>query len=89
MTNSIGDNAGPSGFDSDQTKAPARRSSAERTRRYRERRRAGFRCIAVEIDAADVVGLIRLGHLDRLERDDPTAVQAALHRLFDSTIAGR
>jgi hypothetical protein len=65
----------------------ARQSATERTRRYRERRRAGFHCVAVEISAADIVGLIRLGHLDRLERDDPNAVRDALHALFDATIA--
>jgi hypothetical protein len=46
-------------------------------RRHRARRRAGFWSISVEIGEADVRGLIQLGFLDRLERDDQGAVGAA------------
>jgi len=56
-------------------------------RRYRARRRAGFTVIPVEISDADVRCLVARGYLDRLRSNDPNAVQDALHRWFDASIA--
>jgi hypothetical protein len=68
-------------------RAALKLAAAERMRRHRARRRAGFWSISVEIGEADVRGLIQLGFLDRLVRDDQGAVGAALHKFFDATIA--
>ena len=70
--------------------APAERSrAAERMRRHRARRRLGCRCVQVEVAEFDITGLVRLGHLDPRERDDPIAIGDALYRLFDQTIGRR
>ena len=66
-----------------------RSRAAERMRRHRARRRLGCRCVQVEVAEFDVAGLVRLGHLDPRERDDPIAIGDALYRLFDQTIARR
>jgi hypothetical protein len=70
--------------------APKTRSrAAERMRRHRARRKLGCRVVQVEVADFDITGLVRLGHLDPRDRDDPIAIGDALYRLFDQTIARR
>ena len=70
--------------------APATRSkAAERMARHRARRKLGCRVVQVEVADFDITGLVRLGHLDPRDRDDPIAIGDALYRLFDQTIARR
>ena len=65
-------------------------SSAERMRRYRERRRRGLSCINVQLRQSEVDALIGRGLLQPAERQDRNALAAALHRYLDANlIAGR
>jgi len=63
-------------------------TAGKRMRRHRQRRRAGYRCITVEIGERDVAGLIRRWHLDPESRNDCTAIRGALHAWSDKSIAG-
>jgi hypothetical protein len=68
----------------------SRPSAAERMRHYRERRRRGLSCIKVQLWRREVDALITCGLLDPAERQDRSALAAALHRYLDANpIAGR
>ena len=54
------------------------RSSAERTRRHRKRRRQGTRCIMVDVSGTEVSALIAKGYLPEEVRSDPKAIKAAI-----------
>jgi hypothetical protein len=69
-------------------RAAAPSAAAERMRRYRARRRAGFRAIVIGVGPADVKGPIKRGYLDRLCCDDPAAIARALGDWLDVTLAG-
>jgi hypothetical protein len=63
---------------------------AQRMRRHRERRRRGLSCIKVQLRRSEVDGLIARKLLDRTQREDRSAIAAALHRYLDANpIAGR
>jgi hypothetical protein len=62
---------------------PSKRPGAIRMARLRDRRQRGYRCTVLEICPADIDGLIAHGLLDRLQRDDPSAVEQAIGRLLD------
>lgn len=51
--------------------------------RLRDRRRRGFICYMIEVSDADIERLVRHGYLDRLRRDDPTAVELAVGAVLD------
>jgi hypothetical protein len=55
-----------------------REAAAERMRRCRARRRAGFRCFTVELHDGEIEALVRRGILRGDERDDEGAVIDAL-----------
>ena len=61
----------------------SKRPGAVRMARLRERRQRGYRCVVLEISAADIDGLIAHGLLDRHQRDDPSAVERAIGSLLD------
>jgi hypothetical protein len=66
------------------TTIPASRSpAAERMRRHRQRRREGLRCVMVQLRETEVDVLTRKGLLKADARNDPYAVQVALHAFFD------
>jgi len=52
--------------------------------RLRERRELGYRCLLIEVHPIDVQALIRRGFLDRLHRDDPPAVKAAIDKSLEA-----
>ena len=54
------------------------RSSAARTRRHRERRRQGTRCITVDVNESEVGALVARGYLPEEARGDPVAIKAAI-----------
>ena len=54
------------------------RSSAERTRRHRKRRRQGTRCIMVDVSGMEVSALVAKGYLPEEVRSDPKAIKAAI-----------
>jgi hypothetical protein len=64
----------------------ARVGSAERMRRCRARRRAGFRCLVIEISNDEIGGLVRRGLLPVTDRDDLDAIQTAVYGFFEQTI---
>ena len=51
--------------------------------RLRDRRQRGYRCAVLEISAVDIDGLIAHGFLDRLQRDDLSAMERAIGGLLD------
>jgi hypothetical protein len=57
--------------------------AAERMRRYRERKRAGRRCIIVEIFESDIDALVRKGWLGHETRNDPIEIVNAIYKLLD------
>jgi hypothetical protein len=64
--------------------------AAERMRHYRERRRRGLLCIKVQLRRSEVDGLIACKLLEPTQREDRSAIAAALHRYLDANpIAGR
>ena len=66
------------------------RSSAERTRLYRERQREGVVCVAqVPIYAGDVAELVEHGRLDRDDEDDREAIAEVIEQLVDDFTEGK
>lgn len=53
-------------------------SSSERSRRYRQRRREGTRCITVEISDDELAALVAREYLAKEERADSSAIQKAI-----------
>ena len=53
-------------------------SSTERSRRHRQRRRRGTRCITVAVDELEVSALIFKGYLPEEDRNDAEAIKAAI-----------
>jgi hypothetical protein len=69
---------------------PRLSASAERMRRFRERRRRGLFCVKVQLRRSEVDALIASGFLEQTERQDRTELATALHRYLDANpIAGR
>ena len=66
-----------------ETAAVARAGPAERMRRCRARRRAGFRCFMVELHRAEIDTLVHRGLLRADERDDEGAVVDALSQYIE------
>jgi hypothetical protein len=63
---------------------PINRSpAAERMRQHRERRRAGMRCIMLELRETEIDALIRKGFLKPDARNDTSAIIDALYAYFD------
>ena len=60
--------------------------AANRMRLHRERRRAGFRCVIVELHETEIGGLIRRGLLKPETRNDPSAIRGALYDFLDRTL---
>ena len=53
-------------------------SSAERTKRHRNRRRQGTRCIIVDVSAPEISALVVRGYLPEEVRTDPKAIKLAI-----------
>jgi len=67
--------------------APRRQRStkagAVKMQRLIDRRHRGFWCITLEMCHSDVDGLVRRGYLDRMERNDPAAVERAIAAVLE------
>jgi hypothetical protein len=57
---------------------PVCSSSTERSRRHRQRRRHGRRCILVDLDEARLAVLIASGYLAQGERADGAVIKKAI-----------
>jgi hypothetical protein len=69
------------------TKTEASRAgSAQRMRRCRARRRAGFHCFTVELHRSEIDALVRRGLLSADEREDEGAVVDALGQHIEETL---
>jgi hypothetical protein len=73
-------------LDADLSTGPPTRSAAARMQAYRRRRRAGLRCIVVQIRATEIDELIRRKLLEADARNSPRAIRDALHAHFDRTL---
>lgn len=60
--------------------------SAERMRRYRQRRRSGLLCLSIELREAEVAELIRRGLLKPETRNDRSAIIEALYVHLEHTL---
>jgi hypothetical protein len=60
------------------TNPSAAPSSTERSRRHRQRRRRGTRCITVDVNEGEIAALVARGYLPEEARDDPLAIKAAI-----------
>ena len=68
--------------------APATRSAAaQRMRAHRKRRRAGLRCVIVQLRATEIDVLIKRGLLKDDARNDPYAIRDAVHAHLDRTLS--
>lgn len=65
---------------------PAPHPATERMRRHRERRRAGFRCLTIELHNTEIDALVRKGLLTAVTRHDRNAVLYALYAYLESTL---
>jgi hypothetical protein len=61
-------------------------AAAERMRAHRKRRRAGLRCVVVQLRETEIDVLIRKGLLKADARNDLYEVRNALHEHFDRTL---
>ena len=68
------------------TTATAARSTAARMRLHRERRRAGLRCLTIELRETEIDVLIGKGLLSGEMRNDPRVVCQALYAHLDRTL---
>ena len=60
------------------TSSTATRSSASRTKRHRERRRQGTRCVTVDVNQTERDALVVRGYLSEEDRDNGAAVKKAI-----------
>ena len=60
------------------TSSTATRSSASRTKRHRERRRQGTRCVTVDVNQGELDALIVRGYLPEHERGHGAAIKKAI-----------
>jgi hypothetical protein len=58
------------------------RSSAARTRRHRQRRRLGTRCVMVDVNQGELDALVVRGYLPEEERDDGAALKKAVEAVL-------
>jgi hypothetical protein len=66
------------------TVEPTNRSpAAERMRLHRERRRAGMRCLTVEVRETEIDALVRKGFLKADTRNDTSEIIDAIYAYFD------
>ncbi len=61
-------------------------TAAERMARYRERRKAGMRCLTLEIRNSEISALVRRGLLDSKKTDDRAAIKAAIYAYFEQAL---
>ena len=60
-----------------------RSSAAERMRLHRERRRAGMRCLMIELRETEIDALIQKGFLTANMSNDTSQIRDALYAYFD------
>ena len=61
-------------------------TGAQRMRLHRQRRRAGLRCLMVELRETEIEALIRTGLLMAETRNDSRAIRKALYAYLDRTL---
>jgi hypothetical protein len=64
------------------TSSTASRSSAARTKRLRERRRQGTRCVTVDVNQGELGALIVRGYLAEEERGSSAALKEAIEAVL-------
>ena len=62
-------------------------AAAERMRAHRKRRRAGLRCVVVQLRETEIDVRIRKGLLNADARNDVYAVRDAVHAYLDRTLS--
>ena len=62
------------------------RSSAARTRRHRQRRRLGTRCVMVDVNQGELDALVVRGYLPEEERDNGAAIKKAIEGVLSDLV---
>jgi hypothetical protein len=65
---------------------PARSPAATRTASYRARRRAGLRCVTIQVRQSELDLLVKWDLLAPEQRTNRGAITQALHRFLDNTL---
>ena len=60
--------------------------AAKRMRRHRQRRRAGLRCLTIDLREAEIAVLVHRGFLKRETRNDNRAIIEALYMHLENTL---
>jgi hypothetical protein len=68
------------------TNGPAAATAAQRMRLHRERRRAGLRCLVIELRETEIDVLVAKGLLNSETRHDSHVVREALYAYLDQTL---
>ena len=66
--------------------AKRRAAAAERMRLSRERKRAGLRCLSLEVHSREIEALVRRGLLEAGSESDDDAVADAMYRFFEANL---
>ena len=61
-------------------------AAAQRMRAHRKRRKAGLRCLTIELRETEVTELVRRKLLEADARHDKNAIRMALYRHLDGTL---
>jgi hypothetical protein len=61
-------------------------SSTQRTRRHRQRRRRGTRCITVDVNQGELDALVVRGYLPEEERGDGAALKKAIEGVLSDMV---
>jgi hypothetical protein len=64
------------------TPAETRSPASRRTRRYRERRQVGTRCVTVDVSQGELDALVVRGYLSEGERDNGAALKKAIEAVL-------
>jgi hypothetical protein len=64
----------------------ARETAAERMRRCRARRRAGYRCLTIELHRDEIDAFVQRGLLRIDDVEDPDAIATALYGYLEASI---
>jgi hypothetical protein len=61
-------------------------SSTERSRRHRQRRRQGTRCVTVDVSQSERDALVVRGYLSEEERDNGAAIKMAIEGVLSDLL---
>jgi hypothetical protein len=67
-----------------ETTTPPVSAAAMRSRRYRQRRKNGVRCVRIRLSEKAIAALVEDGFLPQDQRDDEAAIECAFYGLLNA-----